>query len=75
MWPPTTMAVAHWRIGCFLADHDLGDAVDQLGELLVEFGDVGLLGAVIMDESTTGWDCLTGLYRLAGLHGTGCDCW
>ena len=26
----------------FLADHDLGDAVDQFGELVVEFGDVGL---------------------------------
>ena len=26
----------------FLADHDLGDVADQLGEQFMEFGDVGL---------------------------------
>ena len=68
--------------GCFLADHDLGDVVYELGELLMEFGDVfagcGHHGRV--DDRLGLFD---GLYRLAGLDGLGwldgllrghCDC-
>ena len=82
MCPPTTMAVAHWRMGASLPTTTWGDVVYELGELLMEFGDVfagcGHHGRV--DDRLGLFD---GLYRLAGLDGLGwldgllrghCDC-
>lgn len=75
MCPPTTMAVAHWRMGASLPT----TTWETLSTSLANFSwnsVMSLLGAVIMDVSMTGWDCLTGCTGWLGWTGwvgwTGC---
>ena len=69
MWPPTIMAVAHWRIGCSLPT----TTWETLSTSLVNWlwnSVMSACGADIMDEVAAGCAGLTG----DAAAGIGCDC-